>query len=228
MEKVIQKINEKFGNDYTLKITDIFGNEKPTKDSSIVFNFQFNDCLQKNSSICGGCEQSRIINNFKENIYSFLEDLGMEYIQVNKYEKGTNITFVKPLYPMPKGSLEITTPGVDSIVITEGNEYYVGFEKYDMEKNDYKKKKLLKIERLPYIGYKLKFEGIEDCLFVITRGHCEEKKIVINRIDHGLLSNYKKTFIKGMIQLLAKNIGLYNQEYDKKYIKEIKKAIGKF
>jgi hypothetical protein len=182
IKKIENKIGEFLQEKYSLSISNIFGGPV-SEDNSIYMSFQFFDCLEKNK--CGSCIQTKILSEkgFME-IYEFLESFGIRTIEINYYSNGTQIGFIVPFHEESFDFLKVTCPEVSSEILTIGESYYVGFEKYRMNETSYENKyKLLEIVRSPGYGFNLIFEGISEPISVFTRAHCSEKEVLLNRIE---------------------------------------------
>lgn len=224
IEKVIaeiRKLAEGIGSNIEIKYLD-------NKKCVGYVNIQFLDSIE-NKSLYGGmcqesCVKSLLYDEKMGELHNVLKKGKCGHIEVNRYKEGTQIGFyMKDEGYQYEDNIEISTPGVHAEVVTKGELYYVGFTKYKVEDTSFSKRELLNIEFLKGNGgFELYFEGIEDPIIIITRGHVADWNKILNRFDHGVMATDLNVFCEKMLEQI-KNEKMINKTEEIKNLEMIMK-----
>jgi len=224
--EIIEEIKNTFNFEVETTITNqhgeiLIGDEG---ESEYFIRMDFEDCAEIKKVKCKKyevetCIRSEMNKSILEEVLYKFKDIG--FIEVNIYENGTSLSFVYREEGFDEETLlEVSTPGIHTEELILGEEYYVAFTKYNIDKNDLKKHKLVKIDRIFGNGFYLYFEGL-DKIYVNTRGHIKERRPVINRIDHEVIVRNKETFKKRLIQQIGEEYGVLLSKEDNEKLNQL-------
>jgi len=159
------------------------------------------------------CKKSILYDNFFIEVFEILKSYKVGFIEINKYEKGTNISFVideKKDFDI-YNNIPVTLPGISTTILTINEDYYISNIKRGMnclsngKYIDTIKHKLIRID-YSSPQYEFYFEGIEEPIISFTRGHIKNNLQTSHRVDYLVIEKFLGGFIKNVIKKCGEEV----------------------